>query len=90
MRKVVIYSRKKLNIPKQIKHDLAIRHTKIQQKLIKTNNKIKEHLELYGYDQQLKYKSYTINKKTLKNIIHKIDKMPMGSLELQIRQHTNL
>ena len=89
MRKVIIYSRKKLIIPKDIRNNLAIRHTKIHYVPITNQkdkkNKYKEHIELYGYNHQLKYKSQRVSKKTLKNIINKIDKMPMGALELQFR-----
>jgi len=81
MRTVLIYSKKKLAIPKNIRNNLAIRHTKIQYIPI-TNQR--EHIELYGYDQQLKYKSSRVSSKTLKNIVKKIDKMPMGALELQL------
>ncbi len=86
MRRVIIYSRKKLAIPKKIRNNLDMRHTKIQYVSITNDKKTKdkEGIELYGYDRRLKYKSSRVSSKTLKNIITKIDKMPMGSLELKL------
>jgi len=93
-RKIVIYSntkikeKGKLKIPKEIKKALAIRKTKIITKIINNNNsnsKSKTYstprIELYGYDKTLKYTSKNISTKTLKNIISKIDNMPMGEIE---------
>jgi hypothetical protein len=85
MRKVIIYSKRKLAIPKKIKNNLDIRHTKIQQETVE--RKQQERIELYGYDKTLKYKSRKVKNKTLKNIIPKIDKMPMGAIEMQIRKN---
>jgi hypothetical protein len=85
MRKVIIYSKRKLAIPKKIKNNLDTRHTNIQQESVK--RKQQERIELYGYDKTLKYKSRKVTNKTLKNIITKIDKMPMGAIEMQIRKN---
>jgi hypothetical protein len=85
MRKVIIYSKRKLAIPKKIKNNLDIRHTKIQQESVE--RKQQERIELYGYDKTLKYKSSKVKNKTLKNIIPKIDKMRMGAIEMQIRKN---
>jgi hypothetical protein len=85
MRKVIIYSKRKLAIPKKISNNLDTRHTNIQQESVK--RKQQERIELYGYDKTLKYKSRKVTNKTLKNIITKIDKMPMGAIEMQIRKN---
>ena len=85
MRKVIIYSKRKLAIPKKISNNLDTRHTNIQQETVK--RKQQERIELYGYDKTLKYKSRKVTNKTLKNIITKIDKMPMGVIEMQIRKN---
>jgi hypothetical protein len=85
MRKVIIYSKRKLAIPKKIKNNLDTRHTNIQQESVE--RKQQERIELYGYDKTLKYKSRKVINKTLKNIITKIDKMPMGAIEMQIRKN---
>jgi hypothetical protein len=85
MRKVIIYSKRKLAIPKKIKNNLDTRHTNIQQETVE--RKQQERIELYGYDKTLKYKSRKVTNKTLKNIITKIDKMPMGAIEMQIRKN---
>jgi len=86
----------KLKIPKDIKKALSIRQTKIITKIInnsnsnsKSNSKSKTYstprIELYGYDKTLKYTSKNISTKTLKNIISKIDNMPMGEIEKHSR-----
>lgn len=83
MRKLVIYSKKKVYIPKNIRKNLTHRNTQIQ--IIPIENNSNSKIELYGYDKELKYKSNNITKKTLKNIVRKIDKMPIGKFELQLR-----
>lgn len=89
-RKIVIYSNSntdtKLKIPKEIKKALAIRKTKIITKIINNSNSKSKtsstpRIELFGYDKTLKYISKNISTKTLKNIISKIDNMPMGEIE---------
>jgi len=91
-RKIVIYSntkikeKGKLKIPKDIKKALSIRQTKIITKIINNSNSKSKtsstpRIELYGYDKTLKYTSKNISTKTLKNIISKIDNMPMGEIE---------
>ena len=80
--------KKKLRIPKEIKKELAIRHTKIISKIInnsKSKNSNQPRIELYGYDKTLKYTSKNVSTKTLKNMISKIDTMPMGEIEKKIR-----
>ena len=95
-RKIIIYTnaktnaktnlKKKLRIPKEIKKELAIRHTKIISKIIsKSKNSTPPRIELYGYDKTLKYTSKNVSTKTLKNMISKIDTMPMGEIEKKIR-----
>ena len=95
-RKIIIYSnsnpnskiktKKKLRIPKEIKKELAIRQTKIISKIIsKFKNSNPPRIELYGYDKTLKYTSKNVSTKTLKNMIARIDTMPMGEIEKQIR-----
>lgn len=84
MRKLVIYSKKKVHIPTNIKNDLIVRNTQIQ--LIPIQKQTNSKIELYGYDKGLKYKSRNITKKTLKNIVSKIDKMPIGRIELKLRK----
>lgn len=84
MRKLVIYSKKKIHISKNIKNNLTLRNTQIQ--IIPIQKQSNSKIELYGYDKGLKYKSRNITKKTLKNIISKIDKMPMGRIELRYRK----
>lgn len=88
MRKVIIYSKNKIRIPKTIKNNLTLRNTQIQFFPITHNSTAR--IELYGYDQVLKYKSRNISTKTLKNIVKKIDKMPMGALELQLRNKNHI
>lgn len=84
MRKVLIYSRKKLNIPKNIKNNLTLRNVKVTHLPVTKDSNSR--LELYGYDGGLKYKSRKVAAKTLKTVITKIDKMPIGSIELRIRK----
>jgi len=97
-RKIIIYSNSntntqtkekgKLKIPKDIKKEFAIRKTKIITKIINNSKSKKSNpprIELYGYDKTLKYTSKNISTKTLKNIISKIDTMPMGYVEKSIR-----
>lgn len=101
-RKILLYSSSKPRIPKSILKELTIRNTVIeyipisitQESKINSNTKSvsRRRLELYGYDGSLKYKIkniFTFHQliKALKTCIAKIDKMPMGNLELQER-HT--
>ena len=98
-RKILLYSSSKPRIPKSISKALTIRNTVIEYIPITQKSNInfdsksasRTHLELYGYDGSLKYKVkniFTLDQlnKELKMCIAKIDKMPMGTLELQIRQ----
>lgn len=79
-------TKKKLRIPKEIKKELAIRQTKIISKIIsKSKNSNPPRIELYGYDKTLKYTSKNVSTKTLKNMITRIDTMPMGYVEKKIR-----
>jgi hypothetical protein len=93
-RRIIIYSnansnaKTKLKITKEIKKELAIRHTKIISKIInnsKSKNSNQPRIELYGYDKTLKYTSKNVSTKTLKNMIARIDTMPMGEIEKKIR-----
>ena len=97
-RKIIIYSninpnsnpnsKNKIRIPKEIKKELAIRQTKIISKIInnsKSKNSNQPRIELYGYDKTLKYTSKNVSTKTLKNMIARIDTMPMGEIEKKIR-----
>ena len=99
-RRIIIYSnaktnaktnakpKTKLKIPKEIKKELEIRHTKIISKIInnsKSKNSNQPRIELYGYDKTLKYTSKNVSTKTLKNMIARIDTMPMGEIEKKIR-----
>lgn len=102
VRKILLYSSSKPRIPKSISKALTIRNTVIEYiPITKKSNLInidfnsksasRARLELYGYDGSVKYKAKNIFtadqlNKELKMCIAKIDKMPMGSLELQIRQ----
>ena len=84
-RRLIIYSKKRLVIPKNIKDELKTRNTNIIQKKCNITGKTSclDRIELYGYDKTLKYKSKKINVKTIKNIISRIDKMPIGTIEKQ-------
>jgi hypothetical protein len=95
-RKLIISSKSSKIIPKSIKNNLAIRNVKIIMNNIKIKNKSKTRqqkknnncmgIRLYGYDGTLKYSTKNkISRKILKNIINKIDKMPMGVIEKRIR-----
>jgi DNA-binding transcriptional regulator/RsmH inhibitor MraZ len=74
-RRIIIYSKKRLVIPKNIKDELKTRNTNIIHKKCNITGKTSclDRIELYGYD------------KTLKNIIFRIDKMPIGTIEKQTR-----
>ena len=90
-RQVIIYSPKKLQIPKSTLKQLTTRHTKISHHI--TQRTTEPSIELYGYDKGLKYTAKitphkTVNS-TMQTIIQKIDEMPMGSIEaLQRREQT--
>lgn len=85
MRKIIIYSKQKPNILKDISKELKIRNTKI--KYIPNHDKNNLRLELYGYDGKLKWISNNVIdiNKSLRTCIVKIDKMPMGKIEFQLR-----
>lgn len=88
MRKIIIYSVNNYTIPETLKQSLISRNTEIQ--YIPVKNSTEELIELYGYDTTLKYKSKNISSRikfinVLKNIIKKIDNMPMGAIEKTLR-----
>jgi len=90
MRQIIIYSSSKPRISKNLSTELAARNTIIKYVPIRLEPGSSTRLELYGYDGGLKYVSRNISSarvliKSLKTCIAKIDKMPMGSLEAQLR-----
>lgn len=95
MRLILIYSSSKPRIPKSKIKELSSRNTII--KFIPITSETPNsspRLELYGYDGNLKYTSSKISTrdnliKALETCIAKIDKMPMGHLELLIRNSSN-
>jgi hypothetical protein len=90
MRQIIIYSTSKAKISKSIIRELKKRNTSITYAPIKLERDSPARLELYGYDGKLKYQSSNIstNKELIKELnacMSKIDKMPMGYLEAQLR-----
>lgn len=89
MRKIIIYSKKKILLPENILEGLKIRNTKIKNIIISKNNNYR--LELYGYDGNLKYLQKNILTKdellkVLRKCLSKIDKMVIGSIELYLEK----
>ena len=76
------------SISNNIYDEFNIRNTQIK---INTNTNKNSYIELYGYDNELKYTKKNISSNTkliniLINILKLIDTMPMGKLEHQLRK----